>query len=50
MRDREVNERGTVSFRLKLNKILRIGIRGIGSLLVENRDRLSAFRYFLPGL
>jgi hypothetical protein len=50
VRDREINERGIISFRLKFDKILRIDIRGVGSLLVESRDRLSVFRCFLPGL
>jgi hypothetical protein len=50
MRDRGVNERGIIFFRLKLNKILRIDIRGVESLLVRSRDRLFAFRCFLPSL
>jgi hypothetical protein len=45
-----VNERGTISFRLKLNKILKIGIRGTGSLLVGSRNRLSVFKCSLLSL
>jgi hypothetical protein len=50
MRDLRVNERDIVSFRLKLSKILRIDIQGIGSLLVESRNKLSVFRYSLFSL
>jgi hypothetical protein len=50
MRDRKINKRDIIFFRLKLNKILKIDIRGTGSLLVENRNRLSVFKYSLPSL
>jgi hypothetical protein len=50
MRDRGVNERDIIFFCLKFSKILKINIRGIGSLLVKSRNKLSAFKCSLSGL